>query len=115
MKKQKIQSLSMAIGSMLVIAIVCSQFFHASTYTISKKEVKTEQQKTDRTADDTFVSLPSFSLPAPVHVQLNLQAHCLFEIFNEDQQPDNFFPESASCPQKLFSTLFRVIISPNAP
>jgi hypothetical protein len=113
MKKRRIQPISLLIGSLLAVVIVCSQFFHYEAQGLSK-EVKTEQQESGQTGNDAF-SLPSFSLPSPVHVQLSLDFHCLLEILFEDQEEEVVSTDTPSFPQKLLITLFSVIISPNAP
>jgi hypothetical protein len=104
----------MTLGCLLVVVIACSQFFSlANTPDDSKKLVATEQ--TEDTDDQAYISLPSFSLPSPIHVQINLDSHCLFEILFEDKQTSGTSTHVSCFTQKLFATLFRVIISPNAP
>lgn len=112
---KRVQPLTLIIGSLLAVIIVCTQCFHFEAQSLSKKEISAGQEESDQPEDETTISLPSFSLPAPVHVQLNLDAYCLFEIlFEEDQQLDSS-AEAPAYPEKLLITLFRVIISPNAP
>lgn len=102
-------------GSLLCIVIVCAQLFHFEAGTPSKKEVKTEQQENNRPADALSFSIASFSLPSPVHLSVNLDACCLFEILFEETPKCQIIPDAPLYPEKLFVTLFRVIISPNAP
>ena len=115
MKRNRIQSLALVVGSLLAIAIVVSQLFHFQVNTCAKKEVKTEEQKKEQPADETFITLPSISLPTSVHVHLTLDSYCLFEISFEEQQQDNRSSEIPLHPEKFLQTLFSVIISPNAP
>jgi hypothetical protein len=103
------------IGSLLSVAIVCAQLFHFQVNTSSKKEVKTEQQETNLPADVASFSIASFSLPSPVHISANLDACCLFEILFEQTPECEASFDAPLFPEKLFTTLFRVIISPNAP
>jgi hypothetical protein len=101
----------MLLGCLLVVVIGCSQFLGTQSQPESKS-LKTEQ-KSD--ADHvSYISLPSFSLPSPVHVQINLDFHCLFEILFESREKRDLSVEVPSFGQ-FFVTLFRVIISPNAP
>jgi hypothetical protein len=101
----------MLLGCLLVIVIGSSQFLGTQNLQESKA-VKTEQQSEADHA--SFISLPSFSLPSPVHVQINLDFHCLFEIvFQRSEQQDR--PLEIPSFGQFFVTLFRVIISPNAP
>jgi hypothetical protein len=116
MRKQKIQSLSIFTGSLLALAIVCSQLFNFNTNISSKKEVKTEQKENSgHSGEETLISLPSFSLPTPVHVQSGLDSYCLFEIVYEKHHKVATISQAPSYPTKLLITLFRAIISPNAP
>jgi hypothetical protein len=114
MRNTKARYITMTLGCLLVVVIVCSQFFSlANTSHDLKKPVTTEQ--TEDTGDQAYISLPSFSLPSPVHVQINLDSHCLFEILFENKQTSGTPTYISGCTQKFFTTLFRVIISPNAP
>jgi hypothetical protein len=116
--KLKLQSVSVLLGGLLVVAIVCSQLFGFQVNPSSslKKGVATEEQKkTNHSGDETYVSLPSFSLPSSVHVHLNLDSYCLFEIVLEEKQEIISSPQTAPLQQKFLITLFRTIISPNAP
>jgi hypothetical protein len=114
--KKKLQWMSILIGCLLAVAIVCVQVFQFHTASVAKKEVKTEQQETNQSPDQSQVSLPSFSLPSPpVHVSVNLDAYCLFEILFKEHKESENSEVSTVLPQKLMVTLFRVIISPNAP
>jgi hypothetical protein len=116
MRKQKLQSLSIFTGSLLALAIVCSQLFNFNTNISSKKEVKTEQQENNsHSSEEALISLPSFSLPTPVHVQSNLDSYCLFEILFEKHNETVAPSQAPSYPTKFLITLFRAIISPNAP
>ncbi|HEY8938418.1 MAG TPA: hypothetical protein VIM65_24530 [Cyclobacteriaceae bacterium] len=115
MRKQRLHTATIIMGLITALVVIFSQvfFFEAARY--SKKEVKTEKQEKQKNADDSCISLPSFSQPTSAHVEINTKPFCLFEIlFEENEQPE----VSQSVPLslgKFFQTLFRVIISPNAP
>jgi hypothetical protein len=115
MKKQTIHLLTVILGTILALAIVFSQVF-LSQPTTAKNTVKTEQQKKDSTPSEDFhISAPSITLPSSVHVHLNLDIYCLFEILL-GEKPEEFYLEDLPLyTQRFFQTLFRVIISPNAP
>jgi hypothetical protein len=102
-------------GSLLALAIVCSQLFNFNINSSPSKKVKTEQQENGRPSEQTLISLPSFSLPTPVHVQTSFDSYCLFEIVFEKKCDIAALPEAPSYPTTFLTTLFRVIISPNAP
>lgn len=115
MRKNKLHAFSIALGSLLAFAIVFTQFVTPDCV-VSDDGATTEQtENSGEKGDGAYISLPSFSLPVPVHVQPNLDAHCLFEIFFEKDRDTQFPEEVLSYPDRFFRTMFRVIISPNAP
>lgn len=115
MRKNRLHIFTLIVGSILALAIAFSQFLTPERVSSTEK-VKTEQTG-NKAANETeaFVALPSFSLPAPVHVQVNLNPYCLFEIFFEEDIDENNVEENLLHPDRFFETMFRVIISPNAP
>lgn len=115
MRKNRLHTCTLIIGSILALAIAFSQFL-APEFSASSQKVKTEQTENDsRDETESFISLPSFSLPAPVHLQVNLNPYCLFERFFEENVDENHIEEDLLNPDRFFETMFRVIISPNAP
>lgn len=114
MKKERLHITTLVIGGLLAFAIIFSQYLAPELTTPEK--VKTEQ--TQEEGDDqgaSFIALPSFSLPAPVHVEHNLNPYCLFEIFLPENVDEEHEDRDLSIPDRFFETMFRVIISPNAP
>jgi len=115
MRRHKFHKASIIIGSILALAIVFSQYL-APECLSSLEKVKTEQtDKSGQQEKGSYISLPSFSIPAPVSVQVNLDAYCLFEILFEQNSDEPFVEEDVSYADRLFETMFQVIISPNAP
>lgn len=113
MRKEKLHTATLIIGSVLALAIAFSQYLTPECFKDVEK-VKTE--KTDRADDHSAsISLPTFSLPTPVDVQANLDSYCLFEILLEEDIDENEVQEDLLYPNRFFETMFRVIISPNAP
>lgn len=116
-KKAHIRSGMLAIGLLTALAIVVSQlfYFQANTHARAKKETKTEQQE-QQNGDDTYVSLPSSSMPSSSHVELQQQeTFCLFEIILEDKESTTHDTGIGLPINQFFQTLFGAIISPNAP
>jgi hypothetical protein len=114
--KNEIRITSLIIGSLLSVVIVCSQFFQFQIKSNHpEKQAKTEQQESKTPSEQVVLSLPSFSLPSSIQVALNLDAYCLFEILFEENETADSSTDSPLYPKKFFITLFRVIISPNAP
>lgn len=114
MKRERLHISTLIIGSVLAFAIAFSQFI---TPQISEdEEGKTEQtQKTPEKDAGSCISLASFSLPAPLNLQANLNPYCLFEIILEEDIDEVNEDEDLLHPDRFFQTMFRVIISPNAP
>ena len=115
MKKERLHTASIIVGSILALAITFSQYLTPECFSDTEK-VKTEQ--TDPSSGEekaVFISLPSFSIPAPVNVQANLNPYCLFEIVLEEDIDENYVEDDESYADRFFQTMFRVIISPNAP
>jgi len=114
MRKNRLHTFTLVVGSILALAIAFSQFYTPEC-AVQTEKVKTENTD-NKAADETaYISLPSFSLPAPVHVQANLDPYCLFEIFFEKDLDENHVEEDMFYTRRFFETMFRVIISPNAP
>jgi hypothetical protein len=115
MRKQKLHVLTMIIGLLLAGAIVCTHVFQVETLD-SKKLVKSEQNADSSHHDQTFLaSAPTIIPSASINLHTDLIAYCLFEIPQPEADSDNESAEAGFKPQKFLLTLFRVIISPNAP
>jgi len=111
------RSLTVFMGAFLALAIVFSQVFHFQLTTHSKENAKTEHQekKENKNEEAYFSILPSFSIPAPATIELDVESFCLFEIFFEQETEETSSLESPQYTSKFFENLFRVIIAPNAP
>src|SRR5687767_10042026 len=89
MKKERLHISTLIIGSILASAIAFSHFLAPECPGATEK-VKTEQpENTPEKETGSYISLPSFSLPAPVHLQNILNPYCLFEIFQEEDIDEN--------------------------
>ncbi|MBT1709776.1 hypothetical protein KK062_16145 [Fulvivirgaceae bacterium PWU5] len=106
---------TLAAGVLTALIVIVSQLFYFQTAAHhSKKEVKTEQQDSS-TPDGTYITLPSSTLPSSSHVVFQQQVFCLFTVLVktvETSAPDR---SVSPTPSRFFRTLFRTIISPNAP
>lgn len=115
MRKNRLHTVSVIVGSVLALAIAFSQFL-TPEFISSPEKVKTEKSDQKSTDDSSaFISLPSFSLPAPVHVESNLEPYCLFEIILEEDIDENHIEDEVSLSNRFFRAMFEVIICPNAP
>lgn len=120
MRKKKLAILTFLVGGMLALAIVFSQFIRYSLFP-STLHVSIEQKEYQslKAADiynpSPAVSISSFSLPAPFHIQSNFNPCFLFEIFFEQNFDEDYIEEPSLHPDVFFEIMFRLIISPNAP
>ncbi len=102
------------MGVLTAMLVVFSQLFFFEAASYAKKEIKTEKQE-NQPGDELTITLPSFSQPSSVNVELHQKSFCLFEIlFEKSNEERNAHPVPLLV-GKFFQTLFRVIISPNAP
>jgi hypothetical protein len=116
MKKKTISVTALLTGIFLALAIVLTNLFQIQVNSFSKKEVKTTQQEKKSSQEKTFITLSSFSIPSTtVHVHINIDSCCLFEISFDEQPQQTLHSELQLKSYTFFRTLFRVIISPNAP
>ena len=106
------------MGALLALAIVFAQVFHFQlNHTPPKKETKTEQHEEKKSASDEvyYTALTSFSLPSAAHIELDVESFCLFEVRCEEESEEKYSLDAPHYTSKFLQTLFRVIISPNAP
>ena len=115
MKRTETHIVTMAMGIIVALAIVCSQLFYFYQTSTQKKETQAEQHQQENSEDQVYFSVPSTSLPSSVHVELNPNVFFLFEIIFEGNVTDA--PEAilAIPLGQFFRTIFGLTISPNAP
>lgn len=113
MKQEKFRALTIVAGVLLSVAVLCSNIFHISDSVKAAKTASTEKAKEEKEA--AFFTAPTITPPAASNVQLDVPAICLFEIICEDDSPEVFDDEDVCRTQRYLTTLFRFIISPNAP
>lgn len=113
MKKSHSKVLTVIAGVLLAICILLSNVFQSS----AANNTTDLKAKTEQSGD-----IPSFSVhtltiapPSSISIETDHFIQCLFEIdFN--QEVIQAYPVDISfSPQRFLTTLFQVIISPNAP
>ena len=115
MKKNRLHTFTLIIGSLVAFAIIFSQLF-TPQFGCSQAKAETEQTENKKDAGtESFISMPAFSLPAPFHVQADLHKYYLFEILFDKGDETPKVEDDPIFIDRLLSTLFSVIISPNAP
>jgi hypothetical protein len=106
------------MGIITALVIVFSQVFYFQASNYAKKEVKKELGKSDEKSsdrDNSYITLPSISQSSSTHVEVGHESSFLQEILFEDIKEKTHRLEIPFSLGSFFNTLFRVIISPNAP
>jgi hypothetical protein len=111
MKKKDIHFTTIIAGILVMVSIVCSNVLLLSGET---KQATVKTEKTDENKVQ-FISTPAGTVPTTFTVELNNEIYCLFEVCSGIFKSEASEPESEFQPQRYLLTLFRFIISPNAP
>jgi hypothetical protein len=105
------RTLTLAAGLGVAVAITVSQLFF---YTLPDKPVN--QVETEQSDDAAYISMPSVTLPSSSSVvETNQGFSFILEILFEDEHRHEEPVSFNKVFDKLLHTLFRVVISPNAP
>jgi hypothetical protein len=110
---------SLVIGLIAAIVIILSQSFSLKPVQAKKHQhavTQANNEKSNESSSDTSVqTIAATSFPASAQLNFFQEAICLFEVIFSSKT--SFSPDdSVDLPLgKFFSTIFRVIISPNAP
>ncbi|MCX8490282.1 MAG: hypothetical protein ORN54_04365 [Cyclobacteriaceae bacterium] len=104
----------MIAGIMSVAVIVLSQVFYQPIEPLQKKIV-TEQSADDQPSDDTTISAPSDIVSHGNAIAFNQSPPAVNEKLAETEIRKQSLTVIRKAFVSFFKTLFRVIISPNAP
>jgi hypothetical protein len=107
--------LTLLAGIVTAGVIVFSQLFYFQAATYCQEKVDTEQhdQKTD--TPKSYISIPSSTISSTTSLEINQDISFVLESLLE-KEADEETNHSITLPaNKFFHTLFRFIISPNAP
>ena len=107
--------LTLLAGIVTAGVIVFSQLFYFQAANYCQEKVDTEQhdQKTD--APESYISIPSSTITSTTSIEINQDISFVLETLLE-KESDEETNHSITLPvNKFFQTLFRFIISPNAP
>ena len=112
MKKKDIHFMTIIAGLMVMVSIVCSNVLMLTGET---KQTKIQTEQTTSETDGEFISTPATIVPTTFTIAFNAEIHYLFEVCSGFFKPEASEPEAETQPLRYLLTLFRVIISPNAP
>ncbi|HET9054218.1 MAG TPA: hypothetical protein VFM90_08600 [Cyclobacteriaceae bacterium] len=117
----KYRLLTLAAGIATACLVVFSQLFYFQAATYCQKEAETQHQKhvpvkeTGKDADQkAFIAIPSNTIASVSHIQLSDGLTFLQETILEPCE-EPAVAETPPLTNRLFQTLFRFIISANAP
>jgi len=102
----------MTLGILAVVVILLSHTFYKETQN-PNEEARTEQSDSD--APKTFVSVPADAVTSSPVAEVNEQVPALLEEFEMHDAGTESVVLASPVLTRLVKTLFRVIISPNAP
>jgi hypothetical protein len=106
----------MIFGSLTAVVVIFTQLFlYEAPQEKPDSHVKTEKTSDESSNDKVLLSAPQPSVLSSFHASLNHEAVFLFEILLDVKEHKGWAPEVPVSLGKYFLTLFRAIISPNAP
>ena len=118
----KYRILTLVAGIVTAFLIVFSQLFYFQAARYCQKKAETEQKekkqpegKTGKEAShETYISLPTNSIPSVSHIHISDGISFVQETLLETTEEEGHTLLSPLV-NRLFQTLFRFIIAPNAP
>lgn len=111
--KYKILTLLAGIATALVIVFSQLFYFQAATYCQKKAETEQREQKTE--GHESYISIPSSTIFSTSHIEVSQDFSFVLGILFENKPEEERNTEITLPASRLFQTLFRFIISPNAP
>jgi hypothetical protein len=117
----KYRILTLAAGIATACLIVFSQLFYFQAATYCQKEAETQHQKQSpvketgkETGHEAYVSIPSNTIVSVSNIQMSDGLSFVLETLLEPKE-EQAATETPPITNRLFQTLFRFIISTNAP
>ena len=114
--------LTLLAGIATAAVIIFSQLFYFQAATYCQEKAETEQHNENlpagqagKDADESYISIPSSTISSTSHIELNQDLSFVLEILFESESEAETGNEFTLPVNDLFQTLFRFIISPNAP
>ena len=111
--RNKILTLLAGIATASVIIFSQLFYFQAATYCQEKADTAQHNHKTDAT--ESYFSIPSSTISSTSHIEINQDLSFVLEILSEPELEAEAGIDFSFPVNYLFQTLFRFIISPNAP
>ncbi len=113
--KYKIVTLLAGVATAAVIVFSQLFYFQAATYCQEKAETEQHDQKKNKDANESYISIPSSTISSTSHIEINQDLSFVLEILFEREPEEETITNVSFPASRFFQTLFRFIISPNAP
>ena len=109
--------LTLLAGIATAGVIVFSQLFYFQAANYCQEKAETEQHEHDQKKDGTeiYISIPSSSISSSSHIEITKDLSFVLEILFEHETKEEEVTRISLPANRFFQTLFRFIISPNAP
>ena len=111
----KYRILTLLAGLATALLIVFSQLFYFQAATYCQEKAETEQHDQKNTDHESHISIPSSTIASVSHIEINQELSFVLEIIFQDAKPTPRKTEVVPSVGRLFQTLFRFIVAPNAP
>jgi hypothetical protein len=107
--------LTLLVGLLTALVIVFSQLFYFQAATYCQKKVETTQHDKNTGGTESYISIPSSTISSTPHIEINQDLSFVLEILFEKKAEEQLPANITASAGRLFQTLFRFIIAPNAP
>lgn len=111
----KYRILMLLAGIATAMLIVFSQLFYFQAATYCQKKADTEHHDQKETGHESYISIPSSSITSVSNIEINQDLSFVIETLFESKSESESTVEVSPSVGRLFQTLFRFIIAPNAP
>jgi hypothetical protein len=107
--------LTLLAGIATAGVIIFSQLFYFQAANYCQEKVDTEQQAHKKDGTESYISIPSSSIASSSHIEITQDLSFVLEILFEGDSKEEEVTRISVPVNRIFQTLFRFIISPNAP
>ena len=107
--------LTLLAGITTAGVIIFSQLFYFQAANYCQEKAETEQQDQKKDGTETHISIPSSSISSSSHIELSHELSFIVEALFQSESKEEEVTRITVPVNRFFQTLFRFIISPNAP
>jgi hypothetical protein len=107
--------LTLLAGIATAAVIIFSQLFYFQAANYCQQKVETEQEAHKKDGTESYISIPSSSISSSSHIEITQDLSFVLEILFEGESKEEEVTRISVPVNRIFQTLFRFIISPNAP